>query len=118
MIDQSLRCRISDAVTQALRPLPTVFAGWEGVEGTPQVMEFAKDRGLGRSDMMENALWEEGIELKGPDAYFFQAIHQESIVVPENIDAIRSMFDLSPDGGHSIALTDRSLGIPSPAKSP
>ena len=30
MIDQSLRCRISDAVTQALRPLPTVFAGWEG----------------------------------------------------------------------------------------
>jgi hypothetical protein len=30
MIDQSLRNRISDAVTQALRPLPTVFAGWEG----------------------------------------------------------------------------------------
>jgi hypothetical protein len=27
---QSLRCRISDAVTQALGPLPTVFAGWEG----------------------------------------------------------------------------------------
>ena len=30
MIDQSLRDRISDAVTQALRPLPIVFAGWEG----------------------------------------------------------------------------------------
>jgi hypothetical protein len=30
MIKQSIRCRISDAVTQALRPLPTVFAGWEG----------------------------------------------------------------------------------------
>jgi hypothetical protein len=30
MIYRSLRCRISDAVTQALRPLPTVFAGWEG----------------------------------------------------------------------------------------
>lgn len=30
MIDQSLRDRISDAVTEALRPLPTVFAGWEG----------------------------------------------------------------------------------------
>jgi hypothetical protein len=30
MIDQSFRDRISDAVTQALRPLPTVFAGWEG----------------------------------------------------------------------------------------
>jgi hypothetical protein len=30
MIDQSLRDRISDAVTEALRPLPAVFAGWEG----------------------------------------------------------------------------------------
>lgn len=30
MMRQSLRCRISDAVTQALMPLPTVFAGWEG----------------------------------------------------------------------------------------
>src|SRR5271165_2180699 len=29
-LDQSLRCRISDAVTRALMPLPTVFAGWEG----------------------------------------------------------------------------------------
>ncbi|HTT25637.1 MAG TPA: type II glyceraldehyde-3-phosphate dehydrogenase [Thermoplasmata archaeon] len=93
-----------------------LFAGWEGVEGTPQVMEFAKDRGLGRSDMMENALWEEGIELKGQEAYFFQAIHQESIVVPENIDAIRAMFNLAPDGALSIAMTDKSLGIPAPPK--
>src|SRR5947207_13678126 len=30
MIDQSLRVRVSDALTHALRPLPAVFAGWEG----------------------------------------------------------------------------------------
>src|SRR5688572_11948653 len=30
MIDHSLRERISNAVTEALKPLPTVFAGWEG----------------------------------------------------------------------------------------
>ncbi len=30
MVDQVLRDRISRAVTEALRPLPTVFAGWEG----------------------------------------------------------------------------------------
>lgn len=29
-IDHALRDRISKAVTDALRPLPTVFAGWEG----------------------------------------------------------------------------------------
>jgi glyceraldehyde-3-phosphate dehydrogenase (NAD(P)+) (phosphorylating) len=91
-----------------------LFAGWEGVDGTPHVMEFARDRGLGRQDMMENALWEEGVRVDGRDAYFFQAIHQESIVVPENIDAIRAMFDLAPDAAHSMAITDRALGIPSP----
>ena len=86
-----------------------VFAPWEKVEGTPQVMEFARDRG--NPDMMENVLWANGIRLDGPNLYFFQAIHQESIVVPENIDAIRAMFNLAPDAPSSMAITDRTLGI-------
>jgi glyceraldehyde-3-phosphate dehydrogenase (NAD(P)) len=88
-----------------------IFAEWEHVDGTPQVMEFAKARGKGFPDMMENVLWENGLKLEGKDVYFFQAIHQESVVIPENIDAIRAMFDLAPDGRTSIALTDRSLGL-------
>jgi glyceraldehyde-3-phosphate dehydrogenase (NAD(P)) len=92
-----------------------VFAEWESVDGTPHVMEYARDRGLGRQDMMENVLWENGIRVDGRDAYFFQAIHQESIVVPENIDALRAMFDLAPDAERSMAVTDRALGIPEPA---
>jgi glyceraldehyde-3-phosphate dehydrogenase (NAD(P)+) (phosphorylating) len=91
-----------------------IFAPWEGVEGTPQVMEYARDRGVGHHDMMENVLWEKGLRLDGQSAYFFQAIHQESIVIPENIDAIRAMFDLAPDAAHSIAITDRTLGLPAP----
>ncbi len=87
-----------------------LFAPWEHAEGTPQVMEYARDRGIGFNDMMENVLWEEGLRVEGSDAYLFQAIHQESIVVPENIDAIRAMFDLS-DGPTSIRTTDRSLGL-------
>ncbi len=95
-----------------------VFAGWEHVDGTPQIMEYAKDRGLGRQDMMENVLWEEGIRVDGPSATFFQAIHQESIVVPENIDAVRAMFDLAPDGAASMAMTDRALGLAEQGPSP
>ncbi len=106
-----------EEVLQAFRGSPRfhLFAGWEGVEGTPQVMEYARDRGGGRPDMMENVLWENGIRLDGRTVYFFQAIHQESIVVPENIDAIRAMFDLAPDAATSIAETDRTLGIPRPS---
>jgi len=88
-----------------------VFRAWEGIEGTPQVMEFARDRGLGFNDVMENVLWEQGMSLQGSDLRFFQAIHQESIVVPENIDAIRSMFDLAPNAEASILATDRALGL-------
>jgi glyceraldehyde-3-phosphate dehydrogenase (NAD(P)) len=91
-----------------------IFAPWEHVDGTPQVMEFARDRPVGRPDMMENVLWEAGTRVEGPDLYFFQAIHQESIVVPENIDAIRAMFGLAADGPTSIAVTDRALRIPHP----
>jgi len=91
-----------------------LFRPWEGIDGTPQVMEFARDRGLPYNDVMENVLWEEGISLQGSDLRFFQAIHQESIVVPENIDAIRSMFDLAPSAEASIAMTDRALGLAPP----
>ncbi|MHB8352596.1 MAG: type II glyceraldehyde-3-phosphate dehydrogenase [Thermoplasmata archaeon] len=88
-----------------------IFRSWERVEGTPQVMEFARDRGVGRPDMMENVLWEDGLALSGAELTFFQAIHQESIVVPENVDAVRAMFELQPDAARSMAITDRTLGI-------
>ncbi len=88
-----------------------VFAPWEQVHGTPQVMEFARDRGIGSNDMMENVVWEEGVRLDGRDLHFFQAIHQESIVIPENVDAIRAMLELAPDAATSIARTDHALGL-------
>jgi glyceraldehyde-3-phosphate dehydrogenase (NAD(P)) len=92
-----------------------IFEAWERADGTPQVMEYARDRGGARADLMENVLWQQGVRLDGADLYFFQAIHQESIVIPENVDAIRAMLGLAPDGPSSIALTDRALGIPAPA---
>ncbi|MGA7861255.1 MAG: type II glyceraldehyde-3-phosphate dehydrogenase [Thermoplasmata archaeon] len=88
-----------------------IFRSWERVEGTPQVLEFARDQLTPRGDMMKNVLWENGVHLDGADLRFFQAIHQESIVVPENIDAIRAMFNLAPDGESSIAVTDMTLGL-------
>ena len=103
-------------VLDAFRAAPRflLFGAEDRIEGTPQVMEWARDRGRTRSDVMENVLWEQGMKLDGSDLYFFQAIHQESIVVPENIDALRAMFRLEEDPGKSIAMTDRSLGIGRP----
>ena len=100
-------------VIEAFRTTPRflVFRAWEHVEGTPQVLEYARDRGFERADVMSNVLWEDGIRLEGNDLLFFQGIHQESVVVPENIDAIRAMFRLAPDGTRSMRITDKSLGL-------
>jgi glyceraldehyde-3-phosphate dehydrogenase (NAD(P)) len=102
-------------LVEAFRATPRfrVFAPWEHADGTPQVMEFGRSRGVGMDDVMENVLWQEGVTLDGRDVYFFQGIHQESVVVPENVDAIRAMFDLAPDAKSSIAITDRTLGLTS-----
>ena len=91
-----------------------IFPGSDHVEGTPQVIEWARDLGRPRNDVMENVLWERGLKLVGSDLYFFQAIHQESIVVPENIDALRAMFELEPDPAKSMARTDETMGIAPP----
>lgn len=102
-----------DDVVAAFRDTPRfqIFRSWEHVEGTPQVIEYARDHASPRGDMMKNVLWEDGIHLEGPNLYFFQAIHQESIVVPENIDAIRAMFNLASDRASSMDVTDLSLGL-------
>ncbi len=100
-------------VVAAFRESPRfqVFRSTDHVEGTPQVLEFARDHGAARGDMMKNVLWEDGVHLSGTELFFFQAIHQESIVVPENIDAIRAMTGLAPNANASIAVTDLALGL-------
>lgn len=106
----------SREVLEAFRRTPRflLFAPWEHVEGTPQVMEYGRDRGIGYNDVMENVLWEEGLRLEGRDVYFFQAIHQESIVVPENVDAIRALCVPGSRAAESIRTTDQTLGLSRP----
>jgi len=51
------------------------------------------------------------LPLNKGELYFFQAIHQESDVVPENVDAIRAMLEIEKDGAKSIKKTNKALGI-------
>ena len=86
--------------------------GAEGVKSTAQIMEIARDLGRPRSDLYEIAVWDDGVHVVGgTQLYYFQAVHQESDVVPENVDAIRAMLELERDGRKSIEKTDRTLGI-------
>ncbi|UCG68532.1 MAG: type II glyceraldehyde-3-phosphate dehydrogenase [Thermoplasmata archaeon] len=82
-----------------------------GVKSTAQIMELAKDLGQKRSDLFEIAVWRDGVHVVDNVLYYYQAIHQESDVVPENIDAIRAMCNLETDKMKSIEKTNKAMGI-------
>ncbi len=87
-------------------------SGAAGVKSTAQIMELARDLSRSRGDLYEIAVWEDGVHVVDQKTlYYFQAVHQESDVVPENIDAIRAMLRLETDGRRSVEKTDKSLGI-------
>ncbi|UGV41240.1 type II glyceraldehyde-3-phosphate dehydrogenase [Methanococcoides orientis] len=86
------------------------FVG-QGITSTAEIMELAKDLGRPRGDMWENCIWDESITMYEGELYFFQAIHQESDVIPENVDAIRAMMELESEGQKSIAETNSKMGI-------
>ncbi|WP_440952099.1 type II glyceraldehyde-3-phosphate dehydrogenase [Methanococcoides sp. FTZ1] len=86
------------------------FVG-QGITSTAEIMELGKDLGRPRGDMWENCVWNESITMYEGELYFFQAIHQESDVIPENVDAIRAMMELESDGKRSIAETNAKMGI-------
>ncbi|OIB55701.1 type II glyceraldehyde-3-phosphate dehydrogenase [Natrialba sp. SSL1] len=80
------------------------------IDGSGKLKEYALDAGRPRGDVWENAIWEESISTVGRDLYLFQGIHQESDVVPENVDAIRAVLG-EADAEESIETTDETLGI-------
>ncbi len=87
-----------------------VTSGKDGKSSTAQIMDYARELGRPRGDLFEIAVWKESVNARGNRLNFVQAVHQESDVVPENVDAIRAMLELSDREG-SIERTDRSLGI-------
>lgn len=81
------------------------------IGSTAEAMELARDLGRPRGDMWENVVWKDSIAINKGELYFFQAIHQESDIVPENIDAIRAMMELEMDGEKSITKTNKAMRI-------
>ena len=82
----------------------------DGIRSTAEILEYAKDLGRDRGDMPEVCVWKETIGIQNNKLFYLQAIHQESDVVPENIDAIRAACRMCSQT-ESILKTNKSLGI-------
>lgn len=86
-------------------------SGKHGIKSSAQIMELARDLNRPRGDFMEIIVWQDGVKVVEKTLYYYQAIHQESDVIPENIDCIRAMMKLEKDSLRSIRKTDKTLGI-------
>jgi len=92
-------------------PRIRLFKAADGFDGTQAILEYHRDIGRPRSDVWELPIWEESIATTSDEIYWVMQVHQEAIVVPENVDAIRAMLELETDPKKSIAKTNKALGL-------
>jgi len=88
-----------------------------GVDSCGAAMDLARDMGRPRGDLWENCVFAESIEETHGEYSLFQAIHQESDVVPENVDAVRALVG-GTEAAESRRMTDRALGVGTTGTSP
>jgi glyceraldehyde-3-phosphate dehydrogenase (NAD(P)) len=82
----------------------------EGIKSTANVMDLARELGRPRNDVFEAVVWKDSVKVIGHEIYFFMAVHQEAIVTPENVDAVRAVMNLA-SARDSMRMTDQSLRI-------
>ena len=108
----------ADAVRKLFAETPRfrLVSGKAGISSTAHIIEWARDSQRPRNDHWEvRHSWEDSIATDGNVLYLLMAVHMESVIVPENVDCIRSMCELQPSAAASIQRTDESLGIARPA---
>ncbi len=101
--------RVIDKLSKTSR-LMLVSSKKDGIKSTANVMDLARELGRPRNDVFEAVVWKDSVKVIGNEIYFFMAVHQEAIVTPENVDAIRAVLDVS-GARESMRMTDQSLKI-------
>jgi len=113
-VDLKKKANVNDAIelfknTARVR----IVRNAEHLRSTAEIMEFARDLGRLRGDMPEICVWQEAIGITSNShnkLLYMQAVHQESDVIPENIDCVRAMMGFK-DSEKSIKMTNETFGI-------
>jgi glyceraldehyde-3-phosphate dehydrogenase (NAD(P)) len=83
----------------------------DGFLGNASLFKYARALGNLRGDMYEIALWDETIVNSGDDIMFAINIPQESVVIPETIDAVRAAMEMQTDRLEAVGKTNEYLGM-------
>ena len=83
----------------------------DGFLGNASFFRYARDLGHPRADMYEIGLWEDSIVESGDDIMYGIHIPQESVTIPETMDAIRAALKMQPDSASGTAETNKYLNL-------
>ncbi len=83
----------------------------EGFMGNASFFKYARDLGNARGDMYEIGLWSDSIVESGNDIMFAINIPQESVTIPETIDAVRAAMKMQLTREEGTKETNKYLGI-------
>ena len=83
----------------------------EGFLGNASFFKYARDLGKPRGDLYEIGLWADSVVETGNDIMFAINIPQESVTIPETVDAIRAAMQMQLTREEGTAETNKYLGI-------
>ena len=83
----------------------------DGFKGNASFFKYARDLGNRRGDMYEIGLWADSIVESGNDIMYAINIPQESVTIPETMDAIRASMKMQLTREEGTAETNKYLGI-------
>lgn len=83
----------------------------DGFKGNASFFKYARDLGNRRGDMYEIGLWADSIVESGNDIMYAINIPQESVTIPETMDAIRAAMKMQLTREEGTAETNKYLGI-------
>jgi glyceraldehyde-3-phosphate dehydrogenase (NAD(P)) len=85
----------------------------DGLVALNTVKELMADRRRPHDNLYEVALWADMLRVQGDELFYAYMVDNQAIVIPETVDAIRSLTGTVEDSRESIAMTDAALGISS-----
>ena len=83
----------------------------DGLVALNTIKELMADRRRPHDNLYEVALWADMLRVQDDELFYAYMVDNQAIVVPETIDAIRALMEITADAAESIAMTNEALGI-------
>ena len=83
----------------------------DGFNSNTSLFQYGRFLGNRRGDLYEIAVFEETIGFSGDDIMFAINIPQESVTIPESIDAVRACMGMQTDRIEAVGLTNKYLDM-------